>query len=52
MRSAKLSTAITRLLAEEWECAWTVDAGRHHFDVIDGLADPASPLMEVCLGGV
>ncbi|RGP36755.1 alpha/beta hydrolase [Pseudotabrizicola alkalilacus] len=41
-----------RLLAEAWACPWTVDAGRHHFDVIDGLADPASPLMEACLGGL
>ncbi|MFN4154846.1 MAG: alpha/beta hydrolase [Paracoccaceae bacterium] len=41
-----------RLLAEEWACPWTVDAGRHHFDVIDGLADPASPLAEACLGGL
>ena len=25
------------------ECV--IDPGRHHFDVIEGLADPASPLM-------
>ena len=41
-----------RLLAEEWDCPWTVEAGRHHFDVIDGLADPASALMRACLDGL
>ena len=40
-----------RTLSENWACDWTVDAGRHHFDVIDGLEDPASPLMHACLGG-
>ncbi len=33
-----------RVLAEEWACPWTADPGRHHFDVIDGLEDPASAL--------
>ena len=33
-----------RVLAEEWHCPWTTDPGRHHFDVIEGLSDPASPL--------
>ncbi|TGN43168.1 alpha/beta hydrolase [Paracoccus liaowanqingii] len=39
-----------RLLADAWaglgaatECV--IAPGRHHFDVIDGLTDPASPLM-------
>ena len=39
-----------RLLANVWaglgvatDCV--IDPGRHHFDVIEGLADPASPLM-------
>jgi arylformamidase len=41
-----------RLLSEEWNCGWTVDPGRHHFDVIDGLRDPSSPLTEACLGGM
>lgn len=41
-----------RLLSERWDCPWTADAGRHHFDVIDGLTDPMSPLMETCLGGL
>lgn len=29
----------------------TVEAGRHHLDVIEGLADPAHPLTEALLGG-
>lgn len=40
-----------RTLSENWACDWTVAAGRHHFDVIDELTDPASALMEACLGG-
>jgi acetyl esterase/lipase len=41
-----------RTLSEEWACPWTVAPGRHHFDVIDDLADPASRLMQACLGGL
>ncbi len=41
-----------RLLSERWNCPWTPEAGRHHFDIIDGLTDPLSPLMETCLGGL
>lgn len=41
-----------RVLSEAWDCPWTVDPGRHHFDVIDGLADPASPLVATCLDGL
>jgi arylformamidase len=41
-----------RTLSEAWGCGWTVDPGRHHFDVIDGLADPASALTAACLGGL
>jgi arylformamidase len=41
-----------RVLAEEWACPWTVEPGRHHFDVIDGMADPASPLCEALVGGL
>jgi len=33
-----------RLLSEVWGCPWTVAPGRHHFDVIDDLGDPASRL--------
>lgn len=40
-----------RLLSEEWACPWTAAPGRHHFDVIDDLADPHSALVEACLGG-
>jgi hypothetical protein len=40
-----------RTLSEVWSCDWSVDKGRHHFDVIDGLEDPSSPLIEACLGG-
>ncbi|WP_370303720.1 alpha/beta hydrolase [Pseudooceanicola sp.] len=38
-------------LAKAWSCGRTVVAGRHHFDVIDGLADPDSDLMAVLTGG-
>ncbi|MBW7055470.1 alpha/beta hydrolase [Paracoccus bogoriensis] len=44
-----------RVLADLWagmgaatECV--VDPGRHHFDVVDGLADPGSPMMRRLLG--
>jgi arylformamidase len=33
-----------RLRSEAWDCPWHVDPGRHHFDVIDALADPDSLL--------
>jgi arylformamidase len=39
-----------RLLSEVWSCPWTPEPGKHHFDVIDGLTDPASALMSACLG--
>lgn len=41
-----------RTLSEEWDCPWTVDPGRHHFDVIDALAHPDSPLTRACLDGL
>jgi acetyl esterase/lipase len=41
-----------RTLAEAWACEWTVAPKRHHFNVIDGLADPQSPLMTACLSGL
>ncbi len=41
-----------RVLAEEWGCPWTADPGHHHFSVIEGLADPDSPLCDVLLRGV
>jgi acetyl esterase/lipase len=40
-----------RVLAEEWACPWTAEPGRHHFDVIEGLEDPDSPLCRVVTGG-
>jgi acetyl esterase/lipase len=39
-------------LSEVWNAEHRVDPGRHHFDVIDGLADPDSPLVESILRGV
>ena len=41
-----------RTLSEEWACPWTADPGRHHFDVIDGLEDPASPLCAALFAGL
>lgn len=41
-----------RTLSEAWNCLWTVEVGRHHFDVIDGLTDPNSALMAACLDGL
>lgn len=41
-----------RTLSEAWTCPWTVAAGKHHFDVIDGLTTPDSGLMAACLDGV
>ena len=38
-----------RTLSERWGCDWTVAAGKHHFDVIDDLADPASALTRLCV---
>lgn len=39
-----------RLLSEAWDCPWTVDPGRHHFDVVQALVDPGSALVEACIG--
>lgn len=38
------------LLAEAWQIPLVADPGRHHFDVIDGLAEPSHPLC-YCLAG-
>ncbi len=35
-----------RTLAEAWACPWTVEDGRHHFDVVDALTDPGSALTQ------
>lgn len=34
----------SRWLADRWQAPLTVEPARHHFDVIDGLADPNSAL--------
>jgi arylformamidase len=39
-----------RLLSEAWSCPWTPETGKHHFDIVEGLTDPASALMSACLG--
>lgn len=41
-----------RTLSEAWDCPWTVDPGKHHFDVIDELIDPKSALISACLDGL
>ncbi len=41
-----------RLLSEEWDCPWTPAPGKHHFNVIDDLADPQSALCDALLGGL
>jgi arylformamidase len=43
IRHARLLTDAWAGLGTATECV--IDPGRHHFDVIDGLTDPASPLM-------
>ena len=39
-----------RTLSEAWSCPWHVAPGRHHFDVIDDLADPDSSLVGFLTG--
>jgi len=39
-----------RWLAEAWGCAHVVDEDKHHFDVIDALADPDSKMVQRLLG--
>ncbi len=39
-----------RWLAEAWGCGHVVDEGRHHFDVIDALADGHSGMIGCLLG--
>lgn len=38
-----------RTLSENWACDWTVEAGKHHFNVIDSLQHPDSALTQTCL---
>ncbi|MDA9207921.1 alpha/beta fold hydrolase [Octadecabacter sp.] len=39
-----------RWLVQAWGSQHVVDAGRHHFDVIEGLEDPTSSMMKALLG--
>ena len=39
-----------RRLGNAWACPVTVDARRHHFDVIEGLERPDTPLMTALIG--
>ena len=40
----------TAMMGEAWGARTTVEAGRHHFDVVDGLADPSHGLARTVLG--
>lgn len=40
-----------RWLAEAWDAGLHIEPGRHHFDVIEGLAEPRSPLVNALLTG-
>ncbi|MCU9847458.1 alpha/beta hydrolase [Defluviimonas sp. WL0024] len=39
-----------RRLGNAWACPVTIEPKRHHFDVIEGLKPPDSPLMAALLG--
>lgn len=39
-----------RRLGNAWACPVTVAAGRHHFDVIEGLVQPESALLQALIG--
>ncbi|SDX45235.1 Alpha/beta hydrolase family protein [Roseicitreum antarcticum] len=41
-----------RWLGTAWNAPVTEDPGRHHFNVIDGLADPGSALLRAALAGL
>ncbi len=38
-----------RRLGNAWACPVTIEAGKHHFDVIEGLEQPDAPLMRALL---
>ena len=42
-------TARAAALARHWNAEHRVDPGRHHFDILDGLETPDSPLMDCLL---
>jgi arylformamidase len=35
----------SREIAQHWAGAWAVLPGRHHFDIVAPLADPAAPMV-------
>ena len=39
----------TAMMGEAWGAATTVEPGRHHFDIVDGLADPGHGLVRTVL---
>jgi hypothetical protein len=39
-----------QLLAKNWQSSLTIEPGKHHFDIISGLEDPESELLEAMLG--
>ncbi|MCV2866003.1 alpha/beta hydrolase [Albidovulum sediminicola] len=39
-----------RRLGNAWACPVTIEPGRHHFDVIEGLEASETPLMQALLG--
>jgi arylformamidase len=41
-----------RWLSTAWDAPLTIQPYRHHFDIIDGLTEPASPLMDTLLKGL
>ncbi len=40
----------SRWLSRAWDAPLTIERGRHHFDVIEGLEQPDSALMQAILG--
>ncbi|MEM9788007.1 MAG: alpha/beta hydrolase [Pseudomonadota bacterium] len=39
-----------QMLTDAWGCAQMVEAGLHHFNVVEGLADAESPLTKTIIG--
>jgi len=39
-----------QLLATNWQSSLTIEPGKHHFDIISGLENPESELLEAMLG--
>ena len=40
----------TAMMGEAWGAETTVEPDRHHFDIVDGLANPQHPLVRTALG--